>query len=87
MERTSKKRAGGVAGKSGLEKLPLRSVFAINVRDRRIGLKLTQVEAAGKAKVGINTFRRIEKAEAGASLDTVEAICKALEVKPSQMVP
>lgn len=48
---------------------------------------LTQAEVAEKADISTNHYAQIERGEANASIDTLENILKALNVKSSKILP
>ena len=48
---------------------------------------LTQVEVAERANISTNHYAQIERGEANASLETLENILKALNVKSSKILP
>jgi transcriptional regulator with XRE-family HTH domain len=64
----------------------LRQVLAKNVRLFRHELGITQEELAHKAKVHRTYLGMIERAERNLSIDNIEKIAKALEVKPHQLL-
>jgi transcriptional regulator with XRE-family HTH domain len=64
----------------------LRQVLARNVRLLRHDLGLSQEELAHKAKLHRTYMGMIERAERNLSVDNIEKIAKALEVKPHQLL-
>ena len=52
-----------------------------SLREKRLGLGLTQAQVAGKAKVRLETVCRIEKGRANPTLDTITRIAKALGIR------
>jgi len=64
----------------------LRQVLARNVRLLRHELGLSQEELAYKAKLHRTYMGMIERAERNLSVDNIEKIAKALEVKPHQLL-
>lgn len=57
------------------------------LREAREKQHLTQVEVAKKADVSTNHYAQIERGEANASIETLENILKALNVKSSKILP
>lgn len=57
------------------------------LREAREKQHLTQVEVAEKADISTNHYAQIERGEANASIDTLENILKALNVKSSKILP
>lgn len=57
------------------------------LREAREKQRLTQVEVAGKADISTNHYAQIERGEANASIETLENILKALNVKSSKILP
>ena len=64
----------------------LRQVLAKNVRLCRHHLNLSQEELADRARLHRTFIGAIERAEQNLSLDNIEKIAKALEVKPHQLL-
>ena len=54
------------------------------LREAREKQHLTQVEVAEKADISTNHYAQIERGEANASIETLENILKALNVKSSK---
>ena len=57
------------------------------LREAREKQHLTQVEVAEKADISTNHYAQIERGEANASIETLEDILKALNVKSSKILP
>ena len=57
------------------------------LREAREKQHLTQVEVAEKADISTYHYAQIERGEANASIDTLENILKALNVKSSKILP
>jgi transcriptional regulator with XRE-family HTH domain len=64
----------------------LRQLLAKNVRLFRHVRGLTQEELAHKAKLHRTYMGMIERAERNLSVDNIEKIAKALQVKPHQLL-
>ncbi len=64
----------------------LRQVLARNIRQLRTNLGVSQEELAHRAKVHRTYMGAIERAEQNISIDNIEKIAKALEVKPHQLL-
>ena len=56
------------------------------LREAREKQHLTQVEVAEKADISTNHYAQIERGEANASIETLENILKALNVKSSKIL-
>lgn len=57
------------------------------LKNARIKANLTQKQVADKAGVNANWYARLERGEEKASLDTLQNICKVLNVKVSDIIP
>lgn len=57
------------------------------LRKAREKQHLTQAEVAEKADISTNHYAQIERGEANASIETLENILKALNVKSSKILP
>jgi transcriptional regulator with XRE-family HTH domain len=64
----------------------LRQVLAKNIRQLRKNLGLSQEELAHRAKVHRTYMGAIERSEQNISIDNIEKIANALEVKPHQLL-
>jgi transcriptional regulator with XRE-family HTH domain len=64
----------------------LRQVLAKNIRQLRKNLGLSQEELAHRAKVYRTYMGAIERSEQNISIDNIEKIANALEVKPHQLL-
>jgi transcriptional regulator with XRE-family HTH domain len=64
----------------------LRQVLAKNIRQLRKDLGISQEELAHRAKVHRTFVGAIERSEQNISIDNIEKIAKALEVKPHQLL-
>lgn len=58
-----------------------------NLKKARIKAGYTQAQLAKKAGVSSNYYARLERGEDNASIETVEKLVKALEVKSSEVLP
>ena len=65
------------------------SLQTIGCRLRAVREKqhLTQVDVAEKADISTNHYAQIERGEANASIETLESILDALNVKSSKILP
>lgn len=61
--------------------------FAQKVRRRRYELGLTQEELAERADFHVNYIGGIERAERNASITSIIALAKALEISPQRLLP
>jgi len=61
--------------------------FGKNIRIARNKIGLTQKQVAGKARMHVNYYARIERGEENPSYEALEKIIKALEVKSSKVLP
>ncbi|WLR46559.1 helix-turn-helix transcriptional regulator [Halobacillus litoralis] len=59
--------------------------LAINIRNRRKELGLTQNDLAKKVGIGRTTISRIENEFHNPYLDTLEKLAKALEIDPKNL--
>lgn len=57
------------------------------LRDAREKQHLTQVEVAEKADISTNHYAQIERGETNPSIETLENILRALNVKSSKILP
>ena len=64
----------------------LRQVLADNIRRFRRELRISQEELAHMAKVHRTYMGSIERSEQNISIDNIEKIAKALNVKPHQLL-
>ena len=64
----------------------LRQVLAKNIRLLRHALGLSQEELAYRAKIHRTYMTSIESARRNVSIDNIEKIAKALEVKPHELL-
>jgi transcriptional regulator with XRE-family HTH domain len=64
----------------------LRHVLAKNVRLFRSGLGLSQEALAEKAGLHRTYIGSIERAERNVSVDNIEKLARALQVKPAQLL-
>ena len=58
-----------------------------NIKNARKKSGLTQAEVAGKAKIHVNYYARIERGETVPSVEVLEAISKILKIKSSDILP
>jgi transcriptional regulator with XRE-family HTH domain len=61
--------------------------IAAKLLDQRLKIGLTQVEVAKKAGMHSNSYAKIERGDRGATVDTLEKIVKALDIKSSDILP
>jgi len=64
----------------------LRHVLAKNIRQLRKNLGVSQEELAHRAKVHRTFMGAVERSEQNISIDNIEKIAKALEVRPHQLL-
>lgn len=64
----------------------LKDILAQNLRAARRATGLTQQQLAEAAEISFSTLQRIERAEGAASIDKVEALAKALHIKPHTLL-
>jgi len=57
------------------------------IRDRRVGLLMTQKDLATKCGLSTNYISRIERADVSPTIDTLEKLVRALKVKSSDILP
>ena len=60
--------------------------FGTVVRNKRKDCKLSQEQLAEAAGLRVNHISFIERAKTSASLQAIESIAKALNVKPSDLI-
>lgn len=60
--------------------------FGMVVRNKRKDCKLSQEQLAEAAGLHVNHVSFIERAKTSASLQAIESIAKALNVKPSDLI-
>ncbi len=58
-----------------------------NLKKARQKAGLSQVQLAKKAKIHANYYARVERGEVNPSVEIVENIAKALNVKSSEILP
>ena len=63
-----------------------RKLVGKKLREARIKMKLTQVEAADKAGIADGYYARLERGEENPTVTVLEGICKALHVKSSKIL-
>jgi transcriptional regulator with XRE-family HTH domain len=61
-------------------------VLGIRTKKFRVLKKLTQTELAAKCDIDIRTIQRIEKGKNNFSIKILFAICKTLEIEPSEII-
>jgi transcriptional regulator with XRE-family HTH domain len=61
-------------------------VLGIRIKKFRVLKKLTQTELAAKCDIDIRTIQRIEKGNNNFSIKILFAICKTLEIEPSEII-
>ena len=64
----------------------IRHTLATNVKRLRLAAGLTQAQLAERANIGLATLQRIERAEGSASIDKLEALANALDIKPHTLL-
>ena len=62
-----------------------RDIVARNVRKRRAELGLSQDEVGARAESSGNYIGMIERQENAATVDTLEALAKALQIEPIRL--
>jgi len=65
----------------------VRSSVGNKLREAREKKKLTQVEVANKADITDSYYARIERGEENPSLEVLQRISKALNIKSSEILP
>ena len=70
-----------------MAKSKIQSKIGENIRLARQKMKLTQNVVAKKADVSVNYYARIERGEVNPSIETINAILAALNVKSSDILP
>lgn len=66
--------------------MSLRRIVARNLKRLRLERGLSQEELADLAKLNRNYIGMIERQENAATVDTLEALAKALQVDPMQLL-
>lgn len=61
--------------------------IANNLKKVRLAHQLTQESLATKAGLSTNYYARIERAEVKPTIETLEKIVKALNIKSSEILP
>ena len=61
--------------------------IAHKLKEIRLRKKLTQIDVAKTARISANYYARVERAEVTPSVDTLEKITKALNIKSSDILP
>jgi len=64
-----------------------RKQIAQNLKQSRLNKNLTQAELAVKAGINTNYYAKIERGELKPSIETLEKIIKALNLKSSDIFP
>lgn len=64
-----------------------REQIAKNIKNTRAEQGMTQLDVAEKAGISVNYYARIERADVKPSVETLEKIIKALNVKSSDILP
>jgi transcriptional regulator with XRE-family HTH domain len=67
-------------------KPPLVQTFAANLRAARLARNLTQEELADRAGLHRTYIGSAERGERNVTLESVEAIARALDVSPSSLI-
>lgn len=63
----------------------LAAAIGTRLKELREARKLTQQELADKAGIDIRVVGRIERGQVAVTVDTLEKVCKALEIGLSEM--
>lgn len=63
-----------------------KKIVGNNLKQARENAKLTQLEVANKAKINVNYYARLERGENEPSMDTLNKLAKALNIKVSDIV-
>jgi transcriptional regulator with XRE-family HTH domain len=71
---------------SSKKKRSLQALIAANVRERRLRLGLSQEEFAEKCNYHRTYIGSIERGERNITIETLEALAKALEVQPDELL-
>lgn len=61
--------------------------FGNRLRERRLHLKLKQLELATRAGIHVNFVSELERGLKSPTLDTIVALAKALEIEPDYFFP
>lgn len=61
-------------------------ILGDRVLQRRLALGLTQPQVAEQSQLGLNTIKRMEKANADQKLSAIEQVAKALKVPAWQLL-
>ncbi len=61
--------------------------IATKLLEHRLRLGLTQAEVAKRAGMHSNSYAKIERSDRGATIDTLEKIVKAMDIKSSEVLP
>ena len=62
-------------------------IIGCKLREVREKQHLTQSDVAEKADISTNHYAQIERGEANPSIETLESILKALNIKSSKVLP
>lgn len=65
----------------------LKELFGANVRKFRKDMKLSQSELAERLDLSDEMIGKIERGAAGASFTTIEKLCEAFAIVPSELFP
>ncbi len=76
-----------MADRISKKKNPILVEFAKIVRLRRYELGLTQEELAERADCHVNYIGGIERAERNASITSIIALARALDISPKNLLP
>jgi transcriptional regulator with XRE-family HTH domain len=74
------------AANLGAGRIDSRSALAGNVRRLRKKKGWTQEHLAGRCNLHKNHIGMIERAEIAATVDTLDILCRALDVRPAQLL-
>jgi transcriptional regulator with XRE-family HTH domain len=64
----------------------LREALATHVRRTRLEKGWTQEELAHRANLSVRYLGKVERSQVAASIDTIEALSKALDIAPSRIL-
>ncbi len=67
--------------------MTLKQQAGLRLRDLRKAAGLTQDELAGRIEMSVQMIQQVERGATAPSLDTIEAIAKALKAPPALMFP
>lgn len=65
----------------------LKTLFGAQVRSHRIRMGWTQAKLARQVDLSLEMIGKIERGTAGASFGTIDDLCKAFGIQPSELFP